>query len=78
MVGGWSYKICISIVPIFRERVAFHRKSISAKPLQVWGNGADRVVYKFRAECTQAVSTSPGQLSIQRTPWAGPKHRKRS
>lgn len=67
-VGGRSYTVLISIVPLFRDSVTFHRNSISAKQLQVQGNSSDGVVYEFRAECRQAVSMSPAQLSIQKTP----------
>lgn len=67
-VGGRSYTVFISIVPLFRDSVAFHRNSVSAKELQVQGNGSDGEVYEFRAECRQAISVSPAQLSVQKTP----------
>lgn len=67
-VGGRSYTVFISIVPLFRDSAAFHRNSISAKELQVQGNGSEGEVYEFRAECRQAISMGPAPLSIQKTP----------
>lgn len=67
-VGGRSYTVFISIVPLFRDSVAFHRNSISARELQVQGNGSDGEVYGLRAECRQAISVSPARLSTQKTP----------
>lgn len=67
-VGGRSYTVFISIVPLFRDSVAFHRNSISAKELRVQGSGSDGEGYELSAESRQAISVSPAGLSVQKTP----------